>query len=212
MNLHKKEAFKNSCETIMKNLSMRGISGYYFDTIDDLHTRIQTMVPKNATVSWGGSETLKETKIIDLLNNGNYNVLDRSTANTPAEKKALYGKIVTSDYFFMSSNAVTLDGELVNIDGSGNRVACLIHGPENVIVIIGMNKIAMDVESAIKRIQNVVAPANALRLNKNTPCYRTGQCGNCFSADCMCSSIVITRKSNTEGRIKVFFVADTLGY
>lgn len=212
MNSYKKEAFKNTSETIIKNLSLRGITGYYFDNFEDLHTRIQTMIPKNSLVSWGGSETLIETGVLDLLNNGDYNILDRASAKTPAEKRALYGKIVTSDYFFMSTNAITLNGELVNIDGSGNRVACLIHGPENVVVIVGMNKIAMDIESAIKRVQNIAAPPNALRLSRNTPCYRTGQCGDCFSADCMCSNIVITRKGNIEGRIKVLFVAENLGY
>lgn len=212
MNSYKKEAFKNTSETIMKNLSLRGISGYYFDNVKDLHTRIQTMIPKDSLVSWGGSETLKETGVLDLLTNGDYQALNQSSTKNSEEKKALYGKIVTSDYFFMSTNAITLNGELINIDGSGNRVACLIHGPENVIVIVGMNKIAMDIESGIKRAQNIAAPANVLRLSKNTPCYRTGQCENCFSADCICSHIVITRKSNIEGRIKVFFVAENLGY
>ncbi len=212
MNTYKKEAFKNTCETIMKNLSMRGISAHYFDSIEDLQKRVQTMLPKKSTISWGGSETLKETGILDILKEGDYIVYDRDSAKTPEDKKALYGKIVTSDYFFMSSNAITLDGELVNIDGTGNRVACLTHGPENVIVVVGMNKIAMDRESAIKRVQNIASPANALRLSRNTPCYRTGVCGNCYSADCMCSNIVITRKSHTEGRIKVFFVAENLGY
>ena len=196
----------------MKKLSMRGISSSYFDNIEDLQTRVRTMIPKNSVVSWGGSETLKETGVIDILKTGDYEAIDRSSANTDEEKRILYSKSVLSDYYFMSTNAITLDGELVNIDGSGNRVACLIHGPEKVVVIVGMNKITMDVESAIKRIQNIASPPNALRLERNTPCYRTGQCGNCFSADCMCNNIVITRKSAIEGRIKVFFVAENLGF
>lgn len=212
MNSFKKEAFKNSAETLMKKLSMRGINSSYFDNIEDLQTRVKTMVPRNSVVSWGGSETLKETGVLDILKNGDYEAIDRSSASTDEEKKVLYAKSVLSDYYFMSTNAITLDGELVNIDGNGNRVACLIHGPEKVVVIVGMNKLTMDVESAIKRIQNIASPPNALRLERNTPCYRTGQCGNCFSADCMCSNIVITRKSSIEGRIKVFFVAENLGF
>ena len=112
----------------------------------------------------------------------------------------------------MSSNAVTLNGELINIDGSGNRVACLIHGPRNVIIVVGMNKIVTDVNSGVDRVRNFAAPPNACRLNRQTPCHANGICGDCLSPDCMCNQIVITRRSGIKGRIKVYFVAEELGY
>ena len=123
-----------------------------------------------------------------------------------------YGEICCSDFFLMSTNAITENGELVNIDGASNRLACLLHGPKNVFVIVGMNKLTSDVPAAIGRIRNVACPANTLRLNRNTPCALTGKCGNCFSQDSICSQIVVTRRSSQPKRIKVILVAEHLGY
>jgi hypothetical protein len=124
----------------------------------------------------------------------------------------MYSRQVMADFFLMSSNAITIDGELVNIDGRANRVSLLCWGPQNVIVIAGMNKIASDVESAVQRVRDAAAPPNTVRLNKNTPCAQTGRCGNCYSPDCICSQIVITRRSSTPKRIKVILVGEELGY
>ena len=112
----------------------------------------------------------------------------------------------------MSSNAITLDGELINIDGNGNRVACLVQGPSHVILVVGMNKVVPDVPSGIARIRNMASPANAIRLNRQLPCAMTGTCHDCFSPDCFCNQILITRRSGHPGRIKVFLVEETLGY
>ena len=167
----------------------------------------------DCSVSWGGSETLKEIGLIDdLAESEDYIIYDRTTARTPEEKREMYGKIVMSDYYFMSTNAITLDGELINIDGNGNRVACLCNGPEHVIIITGMNKVVDSVESGIARVRNIAAPPNAIRLGLNTPCAELGRCGNCLSEDCICDQIVITRKSRTQGRIKVLLVGEELGY
>ena len=117
-----------------------------------------------------------------------------------------------ADYFLMSSNAITLDGELVNIDGHSNRVACLCCGPKNVIVIAGMNKVVSNVEEGVDRVHNFAAPPNTVRLNKNTPCAQTGRCADCYSPDCICSQIVITRRSSIPNRIKVILVGEELGY
>jgi len=124
----------------------------------------------------------------------------------------MYFKNAMADYFLMSSNAVTIDGELINIDGNGNRVACLIHGPEHVILIVGMNKVVTDVESGVARVRNIASPANAARLGTRTPCGAVGHCGNCNSPDCMCCQVVITRHSRHTGRIKVILVGEELGY
>ena len=134
------------------------------------------------------------------------------TALKLPRKADFYSKIVTCDYYFMSSNAITLDGQLVNIDGRGNRVACLIDGPKNVIIIAGMNKIVTDVEAGIERVRNYASPPNNIRLGYNTPCAQLGRCANCLVDDCICCQIVITRKSKIPGRIKVILVGEELGY
>ena len=157
--------------------------------------------------------TLSEIGLIDdLKESDDYIIYARADAKTLEEKRELFGKIVTSDYYFMSSNAVTMDGELVNIDGTGNRVACLCHGPENVILIVGMNKVVKNVEEAISRVRNIAAPPNAVRLSKNTPCSKIGRCADCQSDDCICCQTVITRRSAVQGRIKVILVGEELGY
>ena len=117
-----------------------------------------------------------------------------------------------ADAYFMSSNAITYDVILLNIDGSGNRLACLMHGPKEVFVIVGMNKFTKTVEAGIERIRNLASPANVQRLNRKTPCHETGLCADCFSPDCICSHLVVTRRSLLPGRIKVFMVAENLGY
>ena len=114
------------------------------------------------------------------IRSGLYNIIDRAAAKTKEEQRELYGKICGCDFFLMSTNAMTLDGELVNIDGRGNRVAFLCYGPENVIVLTGLNKVTPDLESAIQRVQNVAAPPNTIRLNCDTPCSVTGRCGDCY--------------------------------
>ena len=112
----------------------------------------------------------------------------------------------------MSSNAITAEGELVNIDGTGNRVGALIYGPEHVIILAGMNKVSPTLEEAVSRIKNVASPLNANRLNRNTPCAATGLCADCLSPDCIWSHTVITRKSAPEKRIKIILIGEPLGY
>ena len=112
----------------------------------------------------------------------------------------------------MGTNAITLDGILVNIDGEGNRVSSLIFGPEKVFVIAGMNKVVTHAGEALDRIRNIASPPNTIRLNKNTPCSKTGKCGNCLSPDCICSQIVYTRRSRAQGRIQVILVGESLGF
>ena len=158
------------------------------------------------------SDGMAGKSAFDELKKSDYILYDRSSAVTPEERTAMYGKIVTSDYFFMSSNAITLNGELVNIDGNGNRVACLIAGPKNVIVIAGMNKIVPDVESGIARVRNMAAPPNTVRLGRKTPCAELGRCADCLTPDCICCQTVITRKSSVPNRIKVILVGEELGY
>lgn len=205
------EGFALTAKSIIKELEKRNMEGYFCETAEEAVRTVLSLLPEHATVSWGGSETLKECGLMEALENANYTLLDRS-AVAPEDYREFYSKVVMADAFFMSSNAITENGELVNIDGAANRLACLLHGPQSVYVIVGMNKLVCDVPAAIGRIRNVACPANTLRLNRKTPCSVTGKCGDCYSQDSICSQIVITRRSTQPKRIKVILVAEPLGY
>lgn len=208
----KQQNYENLAESLIEAFNKRGIEGYYCaDKEEALTTALRFLTP-GCSVSWGGSVSCTEIGLFEALKTSDCILYDRTTAKTPEEQRELYAKAVTADYYFMSSNAVTLDGELVNIDGNGNRVACLITGPKHVILIVGMNKITPDVTSAIDRVRNVAAPPNGVRLGLSTPCSKYGKCHDCYSPDCMCCELVVTRKSRVPGRIKVILVGEELGY
>ena len=208
----KKIFYENTAKTIIGNLEKRQMEGFYCADKEAAVIKVKELIGKGASVGFGGSMTLNETGIMDLIKNGDYDLIDRDKAFTKEEQKAVYGRMINADYFLMSTNAITLDGELVNIDGRGNRLAFLVFGPENVIVVTGMNKVVSDVESGYKRVKDIASPPNTVRLNKKTPCASTGRCGDCFSSDCICSQTVITRRSSVPGRIKVILVGEELGY
>ncbi|MCR5698642.1 MAG: lactate utilization protein [Treponemataceae bacterium] len=201
-----------TAQSIIKNLEKRNLQGFYCKTKEEALKKALELIPEQSSIGYGGSVTLEQTGILNALKNGNYNVIEREKYNTPELQRELAGKVAMSDFFLMSTNAMSLDGELVNIDGRGNRVCYLIYGPQNVIVVVGWNKIESDLESAIKRARNVAAPPNCIRLNKNTPCIKNGHCNDCFSPDCICSQFVVTRRSSVPGRIKVILVGENLGY
>ncbi|MCM1174074.1 MAG: lactate utilization protein [Blautia sp.] len=209
---HKTEAFAAMAKTIIENLKKKNMEGYYFEDSPACVKAILDSIPQNSVISWGGSETIKEMGLMDAIHNGPCELIDRTTAQNPEEARQLYAKTVLADYYLMSSNALTIEGELINIDGNGNRVACLIQGPSHVIIVVGMNKIVTDVKSGIARVRNMASPANAIRLNRKIPCAATGRCHDCLSPDCFCNQIVITRRSGHTGRIKVYLVAEDLGY
>lgn len=208
----KKKYYENAAATIIKNMEKRRIDGYYCETKEEAVKKALELMESGKSIAWGGSMTLTEVGLMDAIRNADYEIIDREAAKTEDEVRDVYAKITGCDYFLMSSNAITLDGELVNVDGRGSRVAFLCFGPKNVIVIAGMNKIVKDVDDGINRVRNFAAPPNALRLNRNTPCSVTGSCADCLSPDCMCANTVITRLSHTPHRIKVILVGEELGY
>lgn len=209
---HKTKAYAAMAESIIKNLKKRNMEGYYFETGEECVKAITAEIPEGSVISWGGSETIKEIGLMDAIHNDRYELIDRFAAKNPEEARQIYAKTVLADYYLMSSNAVTIDGELINIDGNGNRVACLIQGPAHVIIVAGMNKIVTDVESGVARVRNMASPPNAIRLNKDIPCAVSGHCHDCLSPNCFCNQIVITRRSGHDGRIKVYLVGEELGY
>lgn len=209
---HKLTAFAKQADTIIQNLAKRNMEGFYFETAAACTQAILQSIPKGSVISWGGSESIKESGLLESIHNGAYELIDRAAAKDPEESRALYARTVLADYYLMSSNAITLDGELINIDGNGNRVACLIQGPRHVILVVGMNKVVTDVQSGIARVRNMASPANAIRLSRNLPCAATGTCHDCLSPECFCNQIVVTRRSGHAGRIKVYLTGEPLGY
>ncbi len=206
------KSFELLAPNLIHNLEKRNMAGIYCKTSAECVKTALSMMPKGSTISWGGSESIKECGLLTAVLSENYECIDRSSATTPQMQRELYAKTTLSDYYLMSSNALTLDGELVNIDGNGNRVACLIQGPSHVFLIVGRNKIVADPTEGVTRIRAVACPPNAVRLGRNIPCGLTGSCHDCLSKECFCNQIVITRRSNHEGRITVFLVNDLLGY
>lgn len=209
----KQTYYKIQAETIIKNLEKRQMSGYYCAEKEEAVKTAMSLTKPGTTVSFGGSMTLIESGAMDALKNrSDIHLIDRSLAKSPEEIKQAYRDSFCADTYFMSSNAITADGQLVNIDGNGNRVAALIYGPDQVVILAGMNKIVSTVEDAVRRVRNFATPPNCIRLSKQTPCAATGVCGDCFSNDCICNQIVITRRSGTPGRIKVILIGEELGY
>lgn len=207
-----KEFYEKQAASVIKNLNRRHMNAFYCPDSASAVKKAMSLIEKGSTVGFGGSMTLKECGMMDALQNADIHLLDRSAAKTAEEAAAIYHQALDADYFLMSSNAVTLDGQLVNTDGTGNRVAALIYGPSHVILMVGMNKIVKDVDAAIERIHTIAAPPNTMRLSKKTPCQATGVCSDCTSPDCICAQTVITRYSRDEDRITVILIGESLGY
>ena len=209
----KQQAYKTLANTMIKNFTKRNMEAFYCETKEDAVTLAMELMKDGGSGGLGGSETVSETGLLDAVKNAeNLHFIDRTLATTPAERKAVFLETMAADYFLMSSNAITIDGELINIDGNANRLACLLHGPDQVIILAGMNKVVDDVDSGIQLIGIHAAPANAARLNTKTPCKILGHCGDCHSEDCMCCQIVITRHSRHKGRIKIILIGEELGF
>ncbi len=208
----KQKHYEILANTVIKNLEKRHMEGYYCKSKEEALEKALSFVEDEAMVSWGGSQSIVEIGLVDALKAGNYDVIDRSTAKSDEEALDLQRKVFASDTYFLSCNAITRDGIIYNVDGVGNRVAAMIYGPKQVIIIAGMNKICLNDEEANDRVRNTAAPINAQRLHKDTPCAAHGQCGDCLRDDTICSHTVITRNSKPVGRIKVILVEETLGY
>ncbi len=213
MNPNKAWWIDTNFETVKKNLEARNFECFIVEKKEDVVPLLEKIISKGSVVSCGGSMTLFECGVIDFLRNGNYNFLDRYKEGiTPEELGEIYRKSFWADYYLMSTNAITLDGKLINIDGNGNRLAALLFGPKNVIVIAGKNKLVLNEEQGLLRVRNIASPMNSKRLSRNTPCTHDGKCHDCLSSDSICSHIVVTRRSPAKGRIKVVLVKEDLGF
>lgn len=199
-------------ESLVKRFEKRGFAAYYCATKEEAVAKALELIPEEDIVSWGGSVTLKEVGLLDAIKKRNP-VIDRDLAETPEEKTELMRNALLCDTFLMSSNAISKDGQLVNIDGNGNRVAALVFGPKQVLVIAGVNKVVGSLDAAMDRARNVAAPINAARFaGLPTPCAKLGMCAECVSPSSICSQILITRTCRVPNRIKIIIVGEHLGF
>lgn len=200
-------------EKTINNLEKNNIKGYYAKNNDELISIIKDIAKEGELVSVGGSETLFETNIIELLRSGRYNFLDRYKENlTPEDITEIFRKSFYADTYFSSANAITEEGEIFNVDGRGNRVAAILYGPEKVILVVGVNKIVKSIDEAVQRNKDLCGPANAKRLNTKTPCTKVGYCVDCKSDDRICCEYTVIKKQRTKNRMHVIFINDVLGF
>lgn len=209
-------------EKALKNLEENGFKPFFVNTSEEVVPLIKTLISKGESVSNGGSQTLKQCGVMQLLNSGDYDFIDR-TGLEGEELRQAYVRAFGCDTYFCSSNAVTENGELYNVDGNSNRVACIVYGPKQVIMVVGINKIVKNIDEAIKRVKECAAPPNTNRLGCKTPCAVTGKCislnsdesflcDGCKSEQRICCNYVVSAKQRHKDRIKIIIVNENLGY
>lgn len=196
-------------QKIIKGLASRNMTGYYAENRDEARKIALSLIGEGASVTMGGALSAHEIGLVDAIKAGNYNFIDRDKFE---DRRAAALAAYDADVFLSSANAMTEDGQLVNIDGNANRVSCICQGPKKVVFIVGMNKVCPDLDSAMKRARNVAAPINAQRFGLDTPCSKTGACMDCKSPDTICCQFLITRFSRHKDRIHVILVNDNLGF
>lgn len=197
----------------IENLEKNNMNGYFVQTEEEALKKIEELISEGDIVSVGGSMTLFETGVIDLLRSGKYNFLDRYKEGLSYEEvKEVFRKSFFADAYFTGTNAITENGELYNVDGNGNRVAAMLYGPDKVIVVAGRNKIVKDIDQAILRVKETAAPANNVRLNRNNPCTKTGHCMDCKQESRICNEYTVIKRQNNKNRIHVIIINKDLGY
>ena len=208
MNENLKKRNELLAQTVIKGLKSRNMSGYYAADKEEAVKLALELIPEGSSIAMGGCMSAQEIGLIQVLEDGNYNYIDRAKLAPREGLLAAYD----ADIFLSSANAITNDGIMVNIDGNANRVSCIAQGPKKVVFIVGMNKVCSDLDEAMKRARNVAAPAKAQRFDIKTPCKETGKCFDCKSPDTICCQFLITRYSRHADRIHVILVNDTLGF
>jgi len=207
--------FRSRAREIIKNLKKRNMDGAYFEKTEQAVASILMEIPDGVLVGLGGSESIIESGLVDALRKRSIRLLDRYKEGVSKEEVwEMRREGLSADIYVSSSNAVTMDGKIVNMDGIGNRAAAMIFGPGKVILLVGMNKVVKTVEDAVARIKNYVAPRNAIRVNIDTPCSKKGFCQepHCHPPHRICSQLVILESSMFPARIKLFLVGEELGY
>ena len=207
----KEKYYEKRGNILVKNLQSRHFEAYYCANKEEALKKALELIPEGSCVGWGGAMSCEEIGLMKALHAGNYRPMDRSLAKSPEEREQMMRDMLFSDVFLTGANGLSLDGQMVNIDGTGNRAAAIIYGPKHVIVVAGMNKVEDSLEDAVTRARTVAAPMNNQRFDNDNPCSVTGTCGNCKNLTCICHQIVITRHCRPAGRIKFILVGEDLG-
>ena len=210
MNELQKMYYDKRGPVLVKNLQSRHFDAFYCSTKEEALEKALSLIPKGHSVGWGGTMTCQQIGLIDAVRAGEYRVFDRDACKTVEEREGLMRQTLLCDTFLTSANAISLDGQMVNIDGNGNRVAAIVYGPRQVIVVAGMNKVEDTLEAAINRALTVAAPLNEQRFGHPNPCAATGSCADCKSETSICNQILITRHCRGN-RIKFVLVGEDLG-
>lgn len=197
---------------LVKNLQSRHFDAYYCSNRQEALEKALELIPEGASVGWGGAKSAAEIGLLKAVKQGEYRAIDRENATDAAARDQTERDCLLADVFLTGANALSLDGQMVNIDGRGNRVAAIIYGPKTVLVIAGMNKVEDSLDAAMRRARTVAAPMNQQRFQLDNPCSVTGSCADCKSESCICNQIVITRHCRPTGRIKFILVGEELGF
>ncbi len=212
-------------EKTLGALRENGMAADFYETKEEVVSAVKEILFEGATITAGGSVSLKESGVWDLICSPEYRFYDRAKPGiSEEERQEAFRQAIGCDFFFCSSNAVTENGELINVDGAANRVSSICFGPKKVIMVVGVNKIVKDIDEGFLRIKKIAAPKNTVRLGLNTPCAKTGQCVSLMKSDapCMtdgcqspqriCRQYLVSAKQKTGGRIHILLCAETLGY
>lgn len=199
-------------QILVKNLKSRHFDASYCADREEALKKALELIPEGAVIGWGGATSAQQIGLMDALNAGNYRTIDRDKCATAEEREQAARDCFSADVFLTGANGLSLDGQMVNIDGTGNRVGAIVYGPKTVLVIAGMNKVEDTLEAAINRARTVAAPMNQQRFLLENPCTVTGTCADCKSESCICNQIVITRHCRPAGRIKFILVGEELGF
>lgn len=212
-------------EKLFKNLEKNKMQPLYAETKEDAVKLVKNMLFDGCVITAGGSMSVIECGIDELLRDKKYNFMDRGRAGiTPEEQQKCFKASIGADFFFCSANAITENGELVNVDGLANRISSIAFGPKKVVMVVGVNKIVPDLKEAFLRVKKIAAPKNCVRLNKNTPCAKLGHCVSllnnpdpdfavgCNCDDRICCDYMISAMQRQKDRITVIVVNENLGY
>ena len=203
--------YEKRAKILVKNLQSRHFDAYYCANKDEALKKALELIPEGSSVGWGGAMSCEQIGLMEALHAGNYRAIDRSLAKDPEEREQMMRSMFQADVFLTGANGLSLDGQMVNIDGLGNRVAAIVYGPGSILVVAGMNKVEDTLEAAVNRARKVAAPSNNQRFGNDNPCSVTGTCGNCKNESCICNQILITRHCRPAGRIKFILVGEDLG-
>ena len=210
MNEHLQYTENKKLEKVKKALERNNMQAHIVQTVAEVVPLVKTMIKPGDIISNGGSVSLAETGVMELLHSGEYNFLDRDEPGADLEK--LFRQVFTADAYFASAQAITEKGEIYQMDGRGNRVAAMVYGPLSVILIVGRNKIVEDLDAARLRNKRTASPANCHRLDYKTPCSVTGECADCHTEARICCSELVMYYQKPAGRVKVILVNEELGF